>query len=159
MSAELKSAEPMAEPMIAGVQLTELAVIAHPDGDVLHAMRSDSRGFHGFGEAYFSTVRRGHKKAWKRHRLMTLNIVVPVGAIRFVIHDDRAGSPSGGATQAFDLSLRRYRRLTVPPGLWMGFMGLNDGQNLLLNLADMPHDPDEADRRPVDAIACDWGEL
>lgn len=160
MSAGPMSAGPMsAEPMIAGVQLTELAVIAHPDGDVLHAMRNDSSGFHGFGEAYFSTVRRGHKKAWKRHRLMTLNIVVPVGAIRFLIHDDRASSPTRGVTQALDLSLRRYRRLTVPPGLWMGFMGLHDGQNLLLNLADMPHDPDEADRRPVDAIACDWGML
>jgi dTDP-4-dehydrorhamnose 3,5-epimerase len=141
---------------IDGVGLTELAVLPHPDGDVLHCIRSDSQGFYGFGEAYFSTVGQRHIKAWKRHRLMTLNIIVPVGEIRFVIHDDRSGSPSKGVTTAFDLSRRNYSRLTVPPGLWTGFMGLEDGLNMLLNVANIPHDPSEVDRWPVDAITFAW---
>lgn len=142
--------------MITGIGLTELAVIPHPDGDVLHAMRADSEGFSGFGEVYFSTVGRGRIKAWKRHRSMTLNVVVPVGQIRFVIHDDRADSPTCGATHAIDLSRRNYRRLTIPPMLWTGFMGVGEGLNLLLNVADIPHDPSEADRLPVGAIAFNW---
>lgn len=142
---------------INGVYLTELAVMPHPDGDVLHGIRSDSAGFAGFGEAYFSTIGRGRVKAWKRHRRMTLNIVVPVGEVRFVLHDDRPDSASRGVTEAHDLSRRNYVRLTVPPGVWTGFMGLSDGLNLLLNVADLPHDPEEADRKPVDAIVFDWG--
>jgi dTDP-4-dehydrorhamnose 3,5-epimerase len=141
---------------IDGVRLTELAVLPHPDGDVLHCIRSDSQGFFGFGEAYFSTVGQRHIKAWKRHRSMTLNIIVPVGEIRFVIHDDRPDSPSNGLTEAIDLSRRHYFRLTVPPGLWTGFMGLGEGLNLLLNVADIPHHAAEADRCPVDAIAFAW---
>lgn len=144
--------------MIAGVQLTDLAVMAHPDGDVLHAIRKDSVGFHGFGEAYFSTVKQGRKKGWKRHRAMTLNLVVPVGAVRFVLFDDRKESSTVGQIQMVDLSLQNYRRLTVSPGIWMGFMGLGEGINLLLNLANITHDPAEADRLPLEAIACDWGE-
>ncbi len=143
--------------LIEGVMLTDLAVIPLPDGDVLHAIRADSEGFRGFGEAYFSSVGHHRVKAWKRHRAMTLNLVVPVGEVRFALHDDRIDSPTEGRTFVVDLSRRNYRRLTVPPGLWMGFMGLGDGLNLLLNVADLPHDPAESDRRPVDAIAFDWG--
>jgi len=142
--------------MIVGVGLTPLTIIPTPDGDVLHAVRADSAGYCGFGEAYFSTVGHRHVKAWKRHRLMTLNVVVPVGEIRFVVHDDRPNSPSNGLTDVIDLSRSRYFRLTVPPGLWMGFMGVGEGLNLLLNIANLRHDPSEADRRPVDAIAFDW---
>lgn len=144
--------------MIAGVRLTDLAVIDHADGDVLHAMRTDSPGFKGFGEAYFSTVKQGRKKGWKRHHAMTLNLVVPVGAVRFVLFDDRKESSTVGQIQTVDLSRQNYRRLTVSPGIWMGFMGLGEGINLVLNLADITHDPAEADRLPLEAIACDWGE-
>jgi dTDP-4-dehydrorhamnose 3,5-epimerase len=143
-------------PRIAGIRLTELAIIPNPDGDVLHGIRADSPGFRDFGEAYFSTVGRARVKAWKRHRSMTLNIIVPVGEIRFVIHDDRPDSPSNGLTEAIDLSRRYYFRLTVPPGLWTGFMGLGEGPNLLLNVADIPHDPLEADRRAVETITFFW---
>jgi dTDP-4-dehydrorhamnose 3,5-epimerase len=143
--------------VIAGVGLTPLTIIPALNGDVLHAFRADSAGFCGFGEAYFSTVNYRGVKAWKRHRLMTLNVVVPVGEIRFAIHDDRPDSPSHGLTQTVILSRNRYMRLTVPSGLWMGFQGLGREMNLLLNVADMAHDPSEADRRPVDAIGFDWG--
>ena len=39
-------------------------------------------------------------------------------------------------------------RLTVPPMLWMGFQGVGDATAMLLNVANMPHDPDEVDRKP-----------
>jgi len=142
--------------VIAGLTLTPLSILPAADGEVLHGIRADSAGFRGFGEAYFSTVGYRAVKAWKRHRLMTLNIVVPVGEIRFVIHDDRSGSASNGATQDFVLSRDNYKRLTVPPGVWMGFQGLGGELNLLLDVTDMPHDPSEADRCAVDAIGYDW---
>jgi dTDP-4-dehydrorhamnose 3,5-epimerase len=144
--------------VIEGVAVTPLKIIPAPDGEVLHAIRADSDGYRGFGEAYFSTVSYRGVKAWKRHRLTTLNLVVPVGEIRFAIHDDRPNSASRGLTQAFILSRDRYTRLTVPPGLWMGFQGLGRELNLLLNVADMAHDPAEADRCAVEAIAFAWGD-
>ena len=88
-------------------------------------------------------------KAWKRHRRMTLNLVVPCGEIKFVLFDDRHNSPTCGELFEITLSRRNYQRLTVPPMVWMGFKGMDDDVNMLLNIADMPHDPDEVDR--VDA--------
>jgi dTDP-4-dehydrorhamnose 3,5-epimerase len=137
-----------------GVLITPLRIIPTPKGDVLHALKASDPGFAGFGEAYFSSVLPGVTKGWKRHRRMTLNLVVPVGRIRFVLHDDRSGefqdvvlSPESAGT---------YCRLTVEPSLWLAFRGEADRISILMNLASLPHDPDEAENCPLEAIAWRW---
>lgn len=132
--------------MIEGVELTPLKVIPGDSGDVLHAMKRTESSFHGFGEAYFSTVNKGAIKAWKRHNKMTLNLVVPCGDIKFVLYDDRQDSQTYGQINELTLSLQNYQRLTVPPLVWLGFKGLGDDLNMLMNVSDIPHDPDEYDR-------------
>lgn len=142
---------------ITGVTLTPLKVIEVAEGDVMHAMKVSDFGYAGFGEAYFSMVNGGAVKAWKRHREMTLNLIVPVGAVRFVLYDDRKKSESAGRFQQVTLSKKSYYRLTVPPMIWMGFQGVGDGNNLLLNLADLEHRPEESERRTIDQIDFNWG--
>ena len=68
-----------------GVTLTPLKQITHPKGDIFHAMKASDDGFSGFGEAYFSTVNQGEVKGWKKHTEMTLNLVVVIGEIEFVV--------------------------------------------------------------------------
>ncbi|TFH42497.1 MAG: dTDP-4-dehydrorhamnose 3,5-epimerase [ANME-2 cluster archaeon] len=132
--------------MIEGVVLTPLKIISGDSGDVLHAMKQTEPSFHGFGEAYFSTINQGAIKAWKRHHKMTLNLVVPSGEIKFVLFDERSDSPTYGEINEFTLSLQNYQRLTVPPMVWLGFKGSGKGLNMLLNVSNIPHDPDEYDR-------------
>ena len=135
--------------MIAGVQLTPLKIIDGQAGNVMHALKAQDSSFAGFGEAYFSTVEHGAIKGWKKHRLMILNLVVPVGAIRFVLFDGRENSETYGQMQEVSLSTSHYQRLTVPPGVWMAFGGESEGLNMLLNIASIPHDPTEADNLPL----------
>ncbi|MCK4830475.1 dTDP-4-dehydrorhamnose 3,5-epimerase family protein [bacterium] len=106
---------------IEGVMLTPLKIIPRDVGDVLHAMKRTDASFCGFGEVYFSTVNKGQVKAWKRHRKMTLNLVVPCGEIKFALYDDRTESPTCGKFLEVVLSRDNYQRLTVPPMIWMGF--------------------------------------
>jgi dTDP-4-dehydrorhamnose 3,5-epimerase len=134
---------------IEGVILTPLRVIKGESGDVMHALKQQEESFQGFGEAYFSTVRPGAVKGWKKHRRMLLNVVVPVGAIKFVLYDPRLGSNSYQTIQEVVLSIENYQRLTVPPGIWMAFQGVGPKENILLNMANIPHDPLEADNLPV----------
>jgi dTDP-4-dehydrorhamnose 3,5-epimerase len=142
---------------IKGVDLTPLKVIHVAEGDVLHAMKVNDIGYVNFGEAYFSTIHAGVIKPWKRHSRMTLNLVVVNGLVRFVVHDDRPDSPTSGVTSEYLVGLPdNYSRLTIPPGLWMSFQGLGVGSSLLLNIADIPHDPAEADRGDKDDFAFDW---
>ena len=75
-----------------GVILTPLKQIPHQKGDIFHAMKKSDIGFDGFGEAYFSTINKGEIKGWKKHTKMTLNLIVPVGEIEFVLFDNRENS-------------------------------------------------------------------
>lgn len=119
--------------------VTPLRIIAHPKGDILHAFKASEGSFQGFGEAYFSTIHAGDTKGWKKHLRMHMNLVVPVGSIAFHVHNEALGQ-----TQAFTLNHDNYQRLTVPPGNWVAFQGLGDGLNMLLNIANLEHDPLEA---------------
>ncbi len=143
-------------PIINDVIISPLNIIDVPGGDVMHALKNCDDSYVGFGEAYFSTIDPGQRKAWKRHREMTLNIVVPVGEIRFVMYDDRNNSASRGQFHEVILSLNNYSRLTVPPMVWMGFQCMTDVTSMLLNIASIPHDPGETDKKELKEIKFDW---
>ena len=80
--------------MIEGILITPLKKIYNPRGDIFHAMKASSDGYIGFGEAYFSTINHGEVKGWKCHLRATLNLIVIVGEIRFVIL--KADLPNSG---------------------------------------------------------------
>ncbi|MBF0219770.1 MAG: dTDP-4-dehydrorhamnose 3,5-epimerase [Gammaproteobacteria bacterium] len=141
---------------IEGVIFTPQKIIPVPGGDVYRAVRLGDVGFTGFGEAYFSTFVPGAVKAWKRHRVMTLNLVVPVGSVLIVMVDTRLGSVSEGGMEVRTLAHSDYGRLTVPPGIWFGMKGLGLAPSIILNVADIVHDPDEVDRKNQDEIAYAW---
>jgi dTDP-4-dehydrorhamnose 3,5-epimerase len=134
-----------------GALLTPLRIIPTAGGPVMHAMKAVDPGFHGFGEAYFSAVEQHAVKGWKRHRQMVSNLVVPSGAVRLQMLDDRPDSPTHGLRADVTLGPDNYQRLTVPPGIWLAFQGRAPGLNLLLNLASIAHDPMESDNCPLDA--------
>jgi len=140
--------------MIKDVLITKLDVIDAPGGDVMHAIKKTSDGYSGFGEAYFSKIESGAIKAWKRHRSMTLNLVVPIGRIKFVLYDDREAISS--QLQKVIISEKEYFRLTIPPMIWVGFQGLSSNESMLLNIANMEHDPSEADRLDLNDIDYNW---
>lgn len=146
----------MDQELISGLLLTPEKRIAHPKGDILHAMKSSSPGFSGFGEAYFSTVAPGETKGWKRHLRATLNLLVPLGLVRFVVYDDRPSSISFGRFNDFLLGGENHARLTIPPGLWVAFRGIGEQGNMLINLSNEEHDPAEANNVPLSDIPFDW---
>ena len=142
--------------MIDGIIETQLKVIPSEDGNVVHGIRSTDKSFVGFEEAYFSFINQGHIKAWKCHQKMTLNLMVPVGKVKFVFIDNRKESSSFKQTQTFNLSQNPYTRLTVPPYIWFGFKGLAR-QNLILNITNVIHDQKEVLRKNLNEIDFDWG--
>ncbi len=136
-----------------GVTLYPLKHIIVPKGDIYHALKSTDAGYAGFGEAYFSQIEQGAVKGWKRHNRMPLNLIVPIGKIKFVIYDDREGSSSYGQFEEVILSPSdNYQRLTIAPGLWMAFQGLGEGASMLMDIIPEPHDPNEASKKELSEI-------
>ena len=135
---------------VSQILITPLKRIPLAGGDVLHGMKRGDPGYVDFGEAYFSIIEEGAIKAWKRHLRMTLNLVVPLGAAQFVFIDEQ------GSIRQEVVSVERYVRMTVPPGIWFGFKGLFAPYSMLMNVADIPHDPAEIERKGCDEIGFDW---
>ncbi len=134
------------------ILVTPLRRIPTIGGDVMHALKDSDDGFNGFGEVYLSWVEHGVIKAWKCHQHMTLNLVVPLGEISFVFHI----KDQENCFRTENIGEEQYVRLTVPPGIWFGFQGRGSGQSLLMNLADMAHDPDEVLRKKTSEIVYNW---
>jgi len=142
--------------MMDSVYLTPLNIVKVENGDILPAMKVSDTGFEGFGEAYFSCIKYAAVKAWKRHRIMTLNLVVPVGKVRFVMYDDRDESKSKKISREVILSRDNYCRLTIPPMVWVGFQGLEKETSILLNIASIQHDTRESDKKEIEEISANW---
>ena len=134
------------------ILVTPLKRIPTTGGDVVHALKNSDSGYNGFGEVYFSWVEQGAIKAWKCHQRMTLNLVVPTGEVIFVFHLPKQKN----SFRVEIIGEERYVRLTVPPGIWFGFQGKSSGKSLLMNFADMSHDPDEVLRKPVSHFDFNW---
>jgi dTDP-4-dehydrorhamnose 3,5-epimerase len=134
--------------------ITPLLKIEVVGGDVLHILKHSDSVFSGFGEAYFSIIESGSIKAWKRHTEMTMNIVVPFGKVRFVFYIEGRDE-----FRIEELGIKCYSRITVPPGVWFGFQGISEEQSLVLNIANIQHDPNEVERRNLEDINFNWQKL
>ena len=139
---------------ISDILVTPLRRVETIGGDVLHGMKQSDPGYAGFGEAYFSWVSIDSVKAWKRHTQMTMNVVVPVGKVRFVFRS--VNSDDVEEFRVEEIGEDHYVRLTVPPGVWFGFQGVGTPQSLVMNIASIPHDPNEVERILLSDINYKW---
>lgn len=142
--------------MLEGVSLISLKEIPHEKGNIFHALKSTDESFISFGEAYFSNVNYGAVKGWKMHTRMHLNLIVPIGTIKFVLFDDREMSPTYRGFWEVEIGELNYQRLSVPPGIFMSFQGIGLQRNMLLNIASISHDPGESINKEIGAIEYQW---
>ncbi len=133
------------------ILITPLNQISVQGGDVFHALKAGDSGYIGFGEAYFSSVDYQTIKAWKRHKKMVMNLIVPVGNVRFVFTDLYDNF------RVCEIGKKNYARITVPSNIWFGFKGVDPKvSSLILNISSIPHDPDEVDRKDIHDISYQW---
>ena len=141
----------MGTEIINGVFFYPLQPIVTTGGKVMHAIKGTDESLPEFGECYFSTADSKKPKAWKKHSQMICNLFVPVGAVRFVFFDDRQESKDFGKILEFEVSQHKYGRLVIHPNIWFGFAGISEeGESLILNVANVKHDPFESVRLEPD---------
>lgn len=149
---------------VAGACLLPLGVMDAAGGPVLHFLRPGNplrpdalnapcdAPLLRLGEVYFSEVAADAVKGWKRHTRQTQYFATPVGRMRLALYDARPGSPTRGAGCRVVLGRPdNYALLRVPVGVWYAFGSLDHAPALLCNGADIPHDPSEGERLPLDS--------
>ena len=144
--------------MIDGVVVSPRKIIPDERGKVMHMLKATDPEFESFGEIYFSFVYPGVIKGWHLHREMIINYAVPVGMIKLVLFDDRAGSKTHGKLQEIYLGEGNHCMVKVPVNVWNGFKGVGTVPAVVANCASIPHDPKEIERMDpfTKKIPYDW---
>ena len=133
------------------ITLKELKVIPTDGGNVFHALKNSEKTINNFGEVYFSSINYNIIRAWKLHTKMTLNLIVPVGMVKFVFYFEKTNK-----FLEYIIGEENYCRLTVPPNIWFGFQGLNKKLNLIMNISDIEHNQKEIKKKNIQDIQYFW---
>ena len=82
---------------------------------------------------------------------MILNLTVPIGEVVFyILKNSPVEKNQRGAY--IKLGINSYSRLTIPPNYWFAFQGMKK-QNLVLNVANIKHDPKESSSATVETAS------
>tara|TARA_Y100000813_G_C24005526_1_gene277928 strand:+ start:198 stop:623 length:426 start_codon:yes stop_codon:yes gene_type:complete len=133
------------------VIVTPIERIKVEGGDIIKNIKVGDLGYKNFQETYYSFINYGKKKGWKKHKEMTLNLTCPFGEVNFVFSEDLENFES------IKLNDKNLFRITIQPGIWVAFEGLNKPLSIVNNVADMIHNKDEIERRDLNEVKYFWG--
>lgn len=149
--------------MIQDVQVIDL--VAHMDdrgylieivrctgGDEPHAV------VHKFGQVYLvGDMVRGTIRAFHKHNELWDWFFISHGSAKFVLKDDRESSSTYGETMTVIVGERRPRLVVVPPGVYHGWMSLEDDTQMVSTASHTynQEQPDEV-RIPPDSFGDVW---
>ena len=133
------------------IKVTPIKIIRLSSGNIMRVMKKKDLSKSSFGEAYFSKIKFNKIKAWKYHKKMVLNLVVPKGKVKFVFYLEK-----NKIFKVVTLSEKKYSRLTVQPKIWFGFKGVSKPESIILNIGSITHNPKEVLRLKKEKINFNW---
>lgn len=111
-----------------------------------------------FGRAYIAAdPTRGVIRAFHKHHFSWDNFCIIRGSAKFVFVDDREKSPSYKQEELIVISEKSPALIIVPPGIYHGWMSLEDNTVLLTVNSELldKENPDET-RIPPDSFGEVW---
>jgi dTDP-4-dehydrorhamnose 3,5-epimerase len=144
--------------VIQDVELIELKARVDDRGFLVKMLRADDKHFTKFGEVYIvGDFAKGTIRAWHKHERLWDYCHICHGAAKVALRDDRPASPTYEEINSFVLSARNPSTLVVPPGVFHGWMALED-DTLLVSVGSDLYDPANLDevRVPFTSFGYDW---
>ena len=71
------------------IKISSPKKIKNNKGAIFKVFKEKNFNFSQIKEVYFSWIKKKNIKAWRFHKKMTLNIVVPYGRVKFVFYDEK----------------------------------------------------------------------
>ena len=142
--------------MIEGVKVIELVVREDDRGYLMEIARiangpEPHAVVHQFGQVYLvGNPVRGTIRAFHKHNELWDWFFINHGSAKFVLKDDRADSPTYGEVMTIVASARSPKLIVVPPGIYHGWMSLEDDTQLISTASHVYNreNPDEVRTRP-----------
>jgi dTDP-4-dehydrorhamnose 3,5-epimerase len=149
--------------MIDGVKVIDLKTYEDDRGYLIEIARHvDDPEPHGvvhkFGQVYLvGDPVRGLIRAFHKHEELWDWFFISHGSAKFVLKDDRPKSATYGNLKTVMVSARNPKLLVVPPGVFHGWMSLEDDTQMVSTASHIYNraKPDET-RVPPDAFGDVW---
>ncbi len=145
-------------PMIEGVQNIDLVARVDDRGYLIEIVRSSDSHLSQFGQVYLvGNFARGTVRAFHKHLEMWDLFFISHGAAKFVLVDDRPESATHKELNTFVCSARNPSLIVVPPGVFHGWMSLEDDTQMISTATHVyrRENPDEV-RIPPDSFGDVW---
>jgi len=144
--------------MIKDVKLVQL--VAHVDdrGYLIEIIRASDDHFTKFGQVYLvGDLTRGTIRAFHKHSVLWDWFFISHGAAKFILRDDRSDSPTYEEMNSFVISSRNPGLLVVPPGVYHGWVSLEDDTQMVSTASEVYNreNPDEVRIAP-DSFGVEW---
>lgn len=121
----------------------ELQSFQDERGFVKHGMKYDDENAFGIKEVYFSNVKNGYYKGWKKHQKMILNLIVISGEITFYLANNDFSE-----VVDFKISYKDSKRLTIMPNQWVAFTSAIKSSSTLINISNLINKEDIVENKP-----------
>lgn len=144
--------------MIKDVRVVDLVAHADDRGYLIEIIRATDDYFTKFGQVYLvGNFARGVVRAFHKHSLLWDFFFISHGAAKFILRDDRPDSPTYEEMNTFVASSRNPNLLVVPPGVYHGWMSLEDDTQMISTASQVYNreNPDEV-RVPADSFGVEW---
>ncbi len=138
---------------IDGMRIREARTIADDRGTICVAY--DPRW--GFSDepmvySYEVTIRPGAVKGWILHETYDDRLFLAAGTVKWVLYDDRDGSPTRGRLTELFFDEHHRSLLLIPRGVWHAVHNIGDTDSRMVNFPTAPYDYENPDktRLPLD---------
>jgi dTDP-4-dehydrorhamnose 3,5-epimerase len=146
-------------PLIAGVHVKPLKLVADERGYLMEMLRADDPFFSAFGQVYVSATYPGVVKAWHYHKVQTDHFVCIAGMVKLVLIDTRPDSPTRDAVNEFFLGDQNRALVQVPNLVYHGWKCIGPEMALVVNVPSEVYrydNPDEFRAEAHGVLPYDW---
>ena len=133
---------------INGVKIFYQKVIKNSKGDILKFLSKKDNFFKGFGEIYFSEVKKRKTKGWNLHKKNTSIVTVPFGTVIFHLIDGRKKSKTFNKELKILISKKKFKVIIIPPGIWFSFKSLKN-KAIVSNFSNNIHSKNESSKSNI----------
>jgi dTDP-4-dehydrorhamnose 3,5-epimerase len=120
--------------------VAKVDLVAHTDdrGYLIEIIRASDPHFTRFGQVYLvGNFAKGVIRAFHKHGVLWDWFFISHGAAKFVLVDDRQDSPTYKERNEFVLCSRNPGLIVVPPGVYHGWMSLEDDTQMVSTASEV----------------------
>ena len=102
--------------IVKSVKVLKNKIIKTKKGDIIKFLNKKHDFYKGFGEIYFSEIKKNQIKGWNFHKKNTCNISVPIGNVEFSVFN-----PQKRKLIKIKIGNKNNKIIQIPPGNWFSF--------------------------------------